>query len=75
MPIARLARSSSGQLLWSIREPASSPEVVQALVVPTFDPNEHTVAEVMWHLSENPEDAERVRDLEATGKARKTILA
>lgn len=75
MPIARLARSSSGQLLWSIREPALPSEVVQALVVPGFDPGEHTVAEIMWYLSENPEDAERVRVLEAMGKARKTILA
>jgi hypothetical protein len=48
--------------------------VVQALVVPNFDPSEHTVAEVMWHLSENPEDAERVQALEEAGKARKTIL-
>ena len=75
MPVVRLARSHSGQLIWSIREPASSPEVVQASVVPGFDPNEHTVAEVMWYLSENPDDADRVRALEVTGKSRKTILA
>jgi hypothetical protein len=75
MPTARLARSSSGQLIWSIREPASSPEVVQASVVPGFDPDDHTVAEVMWYISENPDDADRVRALEAAGKARKTIVA
>jgi hypothetical protein len=75
MPTARLARSFSGQLIWSIREPASSPGVVQASVVPGFDPNDHTVAEVMWYISENPDDADRVRALEAAGKARKTIVA
>jgi predicted cupin superfamily sugar epimerase len=75
MPIARLARSFSGQLIWSIREPESSAEVVQASVVPGFDPNDHTVAEVMWYISENPDDADRVRALEAAGKARKTIVA
>jgi len=75
MPVVRLRRLPSGQMIWSAREPASPVTVVQAPAVPGFDPNEHTVAEVMWYISENPDDADRVRALEVAGKSRKTILA
>lgn len=75
MPIARLTRLASGQLIWSYREPASSIEAVQAPAVSGFDPGEHSVAEVLAYLADNPDDAERVIAAEAAGKARKTILA
>ena len=75
MPVARLTRLASGQLIWSIREPASPDVVVQASIVPEFDPGAHSVAEVLAYLADHPEDADRVRALEFAGKARKTIVA
>jgi len=42
--------------------------------VPTFDPGEHNAIEVHAYLKANPDDAARVRDLEAVGKARSGIL-
>lgn len=39
-----------------------------------FDPEEHTVDEVQEHLSEHPEDTQRVVAAEKTGKGRRTIL-
>lgn len=84
MPIARLARLASGQLIWSIREPASSVEVAQASVVPeadldvitpdTFVPDDHSVAEVLAYMRANPDEKVRVQALEASGKQRSTIL-
>ena len=83
MPVARLTRLASGQLIWSIREPAS-PEVVQASVVPeadldvitpdTFVPDDHSVAEVLTYMRQNPDEKGRVQALEASGKQRSTIL-
>jgi hypothetical protein len=43
--------------------------------VPSFDPDEHTVAEVTAHADAHPEDVARVRATEAAGQARKTLLA
>lgn len=39
-----------------------------------FDPGDHTVAEVLEHLEENPADVEAVLESERAGKARKGIL-
>lgn len=39
-----------------------------------FDPDEHTVAEVLDHLEENPDDRDAVLESEASGKARKGVL-
>lgn len=39
-----------------------------------FDPDEHTVAEVLDHLEENPDDRESVLEAETAGKARKGVL-
>jgi hypothetical protein len=43
-------------------------------VTPTFDPAEHNAAEVHAYLKANPDDAGRVRALEAAGKNRSGIL-
>ena len=75
MPIARLARTASGQLIWSISEPTPLATVVQAPVVSEFDPSVCSVAEVLAWIEQNPDDAERVKAVEAAGKARKTILS
>jgi hypothetical protein len=39
-----------------------------------FDPGAHTVAEVNDYLAEHPEDADRVLQAEADGKARVSIV-
>ncbi len=39
-----------------------------------FDPSEHTVAQVLAYLADNPEDQERVVALEEQGKNRKMIV-
>jgi hypothetical protein len=39
-----------------------------------FDPGAHTVAEVNDYLAEHPEDADRVLEAEASGKARVSIV-
>jgi len=39
-----------------------------------FDPEEHTVEEVLEHLTEHPEDTLRVETVERAGKGRRTIL-
>lgn len=39
-----------------------------------FDPDEHTVAEVLDHLDDNPDDRDAVLEAEAAGKARKGVL-
>lgn len=40
----------------------------------TFDPTGHTIDEVKQYISDNPDDVQRVYDLEAEGKARSTLL-
>ncbi len=42
---------------------------------PSFDPGEHTVAEVTAHVDAQPDDVTRVRAVEVAGQARKTLLA
>jgi hypothetical protein len=42
--------------------------------VPDFDPRDATVPEVNAYLEENPEDVQRVLDLERSGAARTGIL-
>lgn len=39
-----------------------------------FDPGDHTVAEVQDYIAANPDDADRVIEAEASGKARVGIL-
>lgn len=39
-----------------------------------FDPGEHTVAEVLEHLDDNPDDRDGVLEAEVSGKARKGVL-
>jgi hypothetical protein len=39
----------------------------------TFDPGEHTVAEVQEYLAANPGDTDRVLKAERKGKARATL--
>jgi hypothetical protein len=80
MPVVRLRRLPSGQMIWSAREPASS-QPVQAPAVPedvitpdTFVPDDHPVAEVLAYLRANPDEKARVQALEASGKQRSTIL-
>lgn len=41
---------------------------------PTFDPQQHTVAEVNDHIERNPDDRDRVLDAERAGQGRKGIL-
>jgi hypothetical protein len=41
---------------------------------PTFDPRDHTVPEVNAYLADNPEDVQRVLDLERAGAARIGVL-
>jgi hypothetical protein len=41
---------------------------------PTFDPRDHTVPQVNDYLQDNPEDVQRVLDLERSGAARIGIL-
>lgn len=48
--------------------PASPP-------VELFDPGEHTIDEVKSYVHENPDDVQRVYDVESVGKARKSLLA
>jgi hypothetical protein len=81
MPVVRLRRLPSGQMIWSAREPASPVEVVQAPAVPedvitedTFVPDDHSVAEVLAYMRANPSEKARVQALEASGKQRSTIL-
>lgn len=45
------------------------------LIGSTFDPGEHTEAEIKAHLEANPDDRDRVLAAEADGKARKGVLA
>lgn len=40
----------------------------------TFDPSEHSVAEVKAYIEEHPEEAQAVLEAESDGKARKTLL-
>jgi hypothetical protein len=40
----------------------------------TFDPSAHTVAEVNDYLDAHPDDADRVLEAEAAGKARVSIV-
>lgn len=40
----------------------------------TFDPGEHTVAEVEAYLEEHPDEREVVLELEVEGKARSSLL-
>ena len=42
---------------------------------PGFDPADHTIAEVLDYLDENPDALQDVIALEASGKARSTLLA
>lgn len=39
-----------------------------------YDPSDHTVSEVKWHLHNHPDDKERVLALEAEGRGRKGLL-
>lgn len=41
---------------------------------PQFDPNKHTVPEVLAYLVDNPDDRKRVLAAERKGKNRKTIV-
>jgi hypothetical protein len=41
---------------------------------PTFDPRDHTVHDVNAYLDDNPEDVQRVLDLERSGAARIGVL-
>jgi hypothetical protein len=40
----------------------------------TFDPGAYTVADVLAYVDEHPDEAAAVRDAEAAGKARVTLL-
>ena len=44
-------------------------------VAASFDPGEHTIAEVQDYVTANPDQAVAVRAAEATGKNRSTLLA
>lgn len=58
-------------------EAARPPDVPRAYIthLTRFDPNEHTVAEVLAHLrTASPAEVDRVMDLEATGSKRAGIL-
>ena len=41
----------------------------------TFDPQDHTEAEIVAHLKANPADRDRILALEAEGRGRKGVLA
>lgn len=41
---------------------------------PPYDPGEHTVAEVQEYVNANPDQTDAVREAEAAGKARVTLL-
>lgn len=45
------------------------------LIGPTFDPTEHTEAEIKEYLEANPADHDRVIAAEAEGRQRKGVLA
>jgi hypothetical protein len=51
-------------------EPSTGPPAVGG----GFDPAEHTVPEVLDHLEQHPDDADRVLGLERDGKARAGVL-
>lgn len=55
--------------------PAPAPAAPPAPLEPSdFDPADWPVADVLAHIDSHPEDAERVLELEAAGKGRKSIL-
>ena len=43
-------------------------------VAPAYDPGQHTVTEVLAHVEQHPDQAQTIRDAEADGKARSTLL-
>lgn len=45
------------------------------LIGVTFDPNDHTEAEIRTYLGEHPEERERVLAAERDGRSRKGVLA
>lgn len=49
--------------------------VISDITVEEFDAGAHTVAEVQEYVDAHPEQAQAVRDAEAAGKARSTLLA
>lgn len=53
---------------------ATADAVIGDLAV-VFDPAGHTVAEVQQHVTAHPDAAQAVRDAEAAGKARSTLLS
>jgi hypothetical protein len=52
--------------------PPPSPE--QTAGGGSYDPGEHTVAEVLAYVAEHPDQADQVRAAEQDGKARTTLL-
>jgi hypothetical protein len=50
------------------------PEPKAAAVSQSFDPGEHTVAEVQEYLAAHPDQADAVLAAEAAGKARTTLV-
>lgn len=51
--------------------PYATPPVVQG---GAYDPGLHTVAEVIAYVADHPDQRAAVRDAEAAGKARSTLL-
>ena len=49
-------------------------KVKDAEVPKAFDPAEHSVKEVVAYIKDHPADADRVRDAELAGEARKSIV-
>lgn len=54
--------------------PGTTQVTIADLAALVFDPAEHTIPEVQAYVADNPDDAADIRDLEAAGKARSTLL-
>lgn len=70
--VAELEQTKAALAAAEARLTAAGITIPQA---PSFDPGEHTVAEVTAYADDNPDDVARVRAVEAAGQGRKTLLA
>lgn len=55
--------------------PGSTQVTIADIVAETFDPGAHTIPDVMTYVEEHPDELDAIRDAEAAGKARSTLLA
>lgn len=54
--------------------PVKADSLDEVAVEDEFDPADHTIDEVKAYVNDNPDELQRVYDLEHDGKARSTLL-